>query len=75
MKLIPRQMGRLISPLCLSLLAASTAVCIASASEADAASVGVNPKAVLHLHHSYDEALAEAKKTGKPLLVVFRCAP
>lgn len=54
-------MNRILLIACFALVAATNAV----ASE----------DAQLHWHHSYDEALAEAKETGKPLFVEFRCAP
>ena len=31
--------------------------------------------AQLSWHNNYAEALAEAKETGKPLFINFRCAP
>ncbi|MEM6279073.1 MAG: hypothetical protein AAF733_06315 [Verrucomicrobiota bacterium] len=30
---------------------------------------------LLKWHHSYEEALIEAKETRKPLFLEFRCAP
>ncbi|MEM9281285.1 MAG: hypothetical protein AAGA96_05615 [Verrucomicrobiota bacterium] len=68
-------MSRLFPLLSLSLLASFPPLAGASAPESEAAQTVEELKSMLHWHHSYEEALAEAKETGKPLFVEFRCAP
>ncbi|GHC40459.1 hypothetical protein GCM10007100_01170 [Roseibacillus persicicus] len=37
--------------------------------------LGQEEPEALPWHYSYQEALAEAKGSGKPILLCFRCAP
>ena len=37
--------------------------------------VAQNPNDEIFWHNKYETALKEAKETGKPLLVSFRCVP
>ena len=56
------------------MLAGVAALVLAGATDAQAQQKKVNP-AQFGWHADYDAARAEAKRTGKPIMLVFRCEP